>query len=483
MSRIDKLMNNLSVLKNINLPAGWQDAAPGGTRKGRAAMVQPFDFANWGKVPDKLLAPWSDPSTKDISSNIAPVQFQRIRHNINLWREAIRETELMILPFRVRMQRLFVDTVLNPHVQACMLRRKQLTLLREFDIVDAKDKPIDELTEFFKGQWFADYCSLVLDAQFYGYSLIQLGDITGDEVTNIDLVRRFNVSPDRRCVSLFEYSVSGISFDDPDFAKYLVWVPTPTEIGISKCGYGLLYKIANYELYHRQISQHNADYCEMFVHPFRLAHTNKTQADAEYKNLMAMLDNMGSQAWGIINHNDKLEFISDASGTGWQSYGDFSKRLEGMISKVMLGHADAIDQQAGKLGGGQGGQESPVSAALEDTKTQDGRLIAHNVKNMLIPKLRGLGAQIPDGIKLKYKNDAEIIQGLDKESSAMLKFGQMLQAFKQAGYTLTPEQIKEHTGLDVEISMPPDEGGLEENPDSQNRQANLQNKIRLIYNH
>lgn len=482
MSKIDKLMDKASVLKNFYLPSGYNDDSGGNVRRQSKPLSQYGNqsFGNWGPIPDKLFAPWSAPDPKNASSFIAPVQFQRLRHDINMWRESIREAELAILPFRVRQQRLYVDTVLNPEVQSCMLRRKQLSILRKFDVIDEKGEPSEELTAMFEAQWFYDFISMALDSIFYGYSLIQLGEVRGNDMPDsVDMVRRFNISPDRRCISIFEYSVSGIPIDDPSFAPWLVYIPTMTEIGISKCGYGLLYKLANIELYHRQVLMQNADYCEMFVHPFRLAKTDKLEDDADRKKLYEMMANMGSQPWGVISKQDEIEFISDSSGTGWKSYGDYQTRLAGMISKLILGHQDAISSTTGKLGGGQGGQGgdtmSPAAEALSDTQVQDGRLLQHIINNQLFPKLRALGMKIPDGAKLKYRNDDEMLEGQSKLNQSNLLFAQMLTALKQAGYQADIAYVNDALDFSVTPVTP-------EAPDSEfEHAANTANRLKSLY--
>jgi len=460
---IDELMGRHSIIKNLVLPGDFMDGSKGN---------------RYGKVPDKLLAPWSAPTKQDISSNIAPVQFQRIRHDVNLWREAIREAEMAILPFRVRQQRLYVDTVLNPHVQACMLRRKELTLLREFEIIDKSGEVNEEATEFFKQQWFEHFSDLALDSIFYGYSLIQLGDIINGDIQDIQMVRRANISPDRRCVTVFEYAISGINFDDEVYGKWLCYIPTLTEIGISKCGYGLLYKIANYELYLRQLFQQNADYCEMFAHPFRLGKTDKVQGDADHNKLVAMMQVMGSQPWGLIGKNDELDFISDKSGTGWQSYGAFSKMLKDEISKVILGHADAVDSRAQGLGDGKS-SESPAKIALDDKQTKDGRMMEHIVKKILIPKLVGLGMRNLENCSIRYKNDNERNEILLTQSSSLKVLGEALKNIKEAGYTIDAEQLTEKSGFTFTIAP------IDDNADDGEfgRAKSIQNKINLLYNH
>ena len=71
---------------------------------------------------------------KDLNKYIARVQLQRIRQDVQSWREAISEAELAYYPHRVKMQRLFQDTTLNGHIYACMQKRKALTLLKDYKL-------------------------------------------------------------------------------------------------------------------------------------------------------------------------------------------------------------------------------------------------------------------------------------------------------------------------------------------------------------
>ena len=69
-------------------------------------------------------------NARRIGSVIAPYQFTRIKQDVQLWRDAITEAELAWYPHRVKMQRIFMDTILNGHVLACLNKRKNLTLLK-----------------------------------------------------------------------------------------------------------------------------------------------------------------------------------------------------------------------------------------------------------------------------------------------------------------------------------------------------------------
>src|SRR5579872_5550218 len=61
---------------------------------------------------------------QNLSYAITRIQFFRIRQDIQSWRRAITQAEEFFFPYRTEMQRIYMDTVLNEHVAACMKRRK-----------------------------------------------------------------------------------------------------------------------------------------------------------------------------------------------------------------------------------------------------------------------------------------------------------------------------------------------------------------------
>ena len=82
---------------------------------------------------------------KDLRNYIAPVQFQRLRADVLSWRDIMVESEAAWYPHRVKAQRLFIDTINNAQIFACIERRKDLTLLRKWEFMDKHGK-IDENT-------------------------------------------------------------------------------------------------------------------------------------------------------------------------------------------------------------------------------------------------------------------------------------------------------------------------------------------------
>ena len=415
---------------------------------------------------------------RNLRSFITPVQLQRIRHDVQLWREAVQEAEQAWYPHRVRMQRMFIDTVLNGHVSACISRRKNLTLLKDFKLCNEEGEENEQLTKLIKKQWFNLYCNYVLDAQFFGYTLISLGDLVNDDFPKLTTIRRFNVSPDRLNVTSYVYSLSGAQFMDEPYHLWNVWQPTPTDVGISLCGYGLLYKVAMYEIICRNTLGFNMDAAELYGMPIRKGKTMKTNEDerALFEHSLAQ---MGSAGYILLDTMDELDLVeSSGSGQGFKIYESLESRCEKKISKILLGHADALDSTSGKLGATQG-EDSPTAQALMDIQSIDVRFVENNINTELLPRLRKLGFPIPEDVCFMFKNDEEREAMRSREDASNKVTAEIAQTMKNAGLQMDAEYFAERTGIPTEKieapAPPPAVAPVEE-------LGSIANKLRRLYN-
>jgi phage gp29-like protein len=388
----------------------------------------------------------------NLNRSIAPAQLTRLRHDIGMWRIAIAEAEQAYYPHRVKMQTMFVDTVLNGHVASCIERRKDLTLLRDFELLDSKGNEIEGLEDIFDTEWFNKLVSYALDGLFYGYSLIALNDLIDSSFPELTIVKRQNVSPDRCEVTRYIYAQNGDKFLEEPFSKWHIWVRTPTDTGQSSCGYGLLYKVALYEIYLRNTIGYNADFVELYSQPYRVGKTTKTD-ETERALMEQALQQMGSSGYALIDPNDEIMFLETAlGGTGWKGYENLEMRCEQKISKLILGHADALDSVPGKLGTGNG-EESPAYLALIDKQTKDGKFIENVVNGQLIPKMRALGFNLPEGIVFRFSNNAETEEVKNKQIEYAGKLADVAVKLKQAGMGMDEQHFTLETGIPVFVDM------------------------------
>lgn len=379
-------------------------------------------------------------NNKNLGSAIVPLQLQRIRQDTASWRLSVEEAERAYFPYRVQMQTLYIDTILNGHVKGCIEKRKDLTLLRDWQIVDDNGNVNEDLGIELDKKWFNEFLNLSLDAIYFGYTLISLGDLQNGNFNDIQTVKRWNISPDRKLVSNVPYNPTGMSWEDQQYRNWHVYVKTSNDIGTSNTGFGLLYNVGIYEIFLRNILGYNGDFVELFSQPFRIGRTNKTN-ETERENFHAAVRDMGSAGYAILDDiGDDITFLEmQQSGTAWKGYENLELRLEKKISKIILGHADAMDSTAGKLGATQG-EDSPTDQALEDKQTKDGVFVTDIVNSDLFPRLRNLGFKIPDNCKFEFKNDAEL-------NETNHRFTALAVEIKKAGLQVDKAYFEEQTGI------------------------------------
>jgi hypothetical protein len=176
---------------------------------------------------------------------------------------------------------------------------------------------------------------------------------------------------------------------------------------------------------------------------------------------------MGSSGYAIIDPNDEIEFLETAlGGTGYKGYDNFEQRLEKKISKIILGHADAIDSVPGKLGNNN--EKSPAQIAMEEKQTEDGSFIAEIINGQLFEKMRNLGFDIPIETKAVLKNDSEIME----INNAVI---QQAVEMKKAGLQMKEEFFTQQTGIPVAEAVTP----VAKMPLTDS----IKNKLDKLYNH
>ena len=399
------------------------------------------------------------PKTKERKrATSAMTSVVRLNQDAATRREAIAEAEQPLFPHRVKMQRLYLNTIENGYIKACVDRRKDLTLLRKWEFKGPNGEVDPKLTAIFcqevdgrimLREWFLNFLSFVLDAEFFGYSLIYLGDVVDGVVNGTEIEKRWLVSPDRKVFARYEHLTTGVNFiEDPLYKDSYVWVDTPNNLGTSCCGYGSFYEVSVYEIMLRNIMRFNADYTEVNVAPFRQVKTDKTEED-ERAELYNSAVNMANNGVAVTDLDDEIIFHpSGGSGTGYQAYGDFEERIEGKVSQIILGHADAMKSIPGKLGND--GEESPAQQALEDKQSRDGDRVTALVNGVLFDRLRTMGFNIAPGSTAIMLNDNEENENANNLVDLAVKM-------KSAGLQMTPQHFTEKTGIPTqqETATPP----------------------------
>ena len=404
-----------------------------------------INFKWWGN--SRNAAPKSNKKA-DINQYINKNHSNRIKQDIGKWREAIEEMENSYYKHRVKVQGIYKDTVLNGHVRACINKRKNITLLQEFAFVDKNGNPIDNITnDIFKKKWFADTLNYILDGQLYGYSLVNWTELQNGLPANVQIINREFINPDACIVGTFPYATSGLELNDKSIYSWSLYSKTNSEHGISQCGYGLLYEVAFYEILLRNLMGYNADFVEKFGQPVIMVDTMKTDED-ERGYLEDMISTLGSSGYMIKDAQDVVTYLEySKADKGYEAYANLEKRCEEKISKVLLGHADALDSTPGKLG--TQGELSPSQIALNEIQTIDSNYLEYYVNDYLIPKLKSLGIMIPDGRFIFLNNTEKELQE-EKEIKTTTAIAQYVKTLSEAGVSVDIQWLS--TKLDIPLN-------------------------------
>lgn len=381
-------------------------------------------------------------------------QTTRATQDLKGWRDAILEAENNNIKYRVKMNTIYKDCVLDGQVKSCMNKRKNLTLLQDFALFDS-DNNIDlESTKLIKKKFFSEICNYILDSKFYGFNLINWTDVINNELKNIQIVNREFVNVDGKFFSDYPYSTSGRDIFEKDLDNWTLYCTTTSDNGISNCGYGLLYEVALYQILLRNNLSYNTDFAERFGMPITVLTTDR-QEDEDLNTIERNLQNLGSNGYFVKDSTDTIDYLEFTnSDNGYQVYDNLEKRLNAMVSKLLLGHADAIDSTTGTLGAGQG-EDSPVATALREIKSVDSVYLSSYVNDMLIPKLRNLGLKIKEGLVFNFINSEEKEQAETKLNKTRSDVTTYVKTLAEAGYKVDEKWLSEELGIPVTQALQP----------------------------
>jgi len=328
---------------------------------------------------------------------VNPQPLQRLKLDIQRWRNAVQTAEAVHNPYRVEVQRNYNEVAINAHIKACVERRLNLTLLRDYDFKKGETEVEIENTQLVK-----DIISQIIMAEFYGYSMLQLNDVV-EGIATVSSIPRERIIPEKRTISTAsQYDVVGVKFDDPLYEPWLLWFPTPTETSNLKCGLGLFNVLAPYDIYIRNANTAWSEYQQIYGVPLRIGKTN-TRERIMRDNMATMMSDMGRSGWAVIDIDDQIELVDGGKrGGASDNFLGLINYCEKVISKVILGHADALDSTPGKLGA-----ETSTENAISEIQQKDGLKVEQLLNTYVFPKLVNIGLKEFEGVEICFENNKE----------------------------------------------------------------------------
>ena len=384
-------------------------------------------------------------------------QLYRVSQDVSKWRNALNYAESIVRPNRSELIRTYNDIVLDNHLSALMQSRKNKVLSKEWGFYDKEGQRIAELDLLIESDWFVRTLDCALDSIFYGYSLVQFGEIYQDNFNEIQLVPREYISPERGLVLERPTSTDGVSYLDKPYSDWCLFAGQNYDLG-------LLNKAAPLVIYKKFVMGNWSEFAEVFGMPYRKGKTNVRDAEL-MANMRNALSSLGSNGYGIFDTDDDIEFLESSRSDSFNVYDKFIERINSELSKLIIGQTGTTD-----MGKNRGSDDVHENVSDEYGK-RDGWFLRSFVNGKFVPFLKNLGFKIPEGSNFKEEKSQQIGHvDLSKFVIDLLKLGEIDDNYIEKKFGVP---FKKNIQKDIKVEDPTPNGGT--------GVKKLQNKVNEIY--
>ena len=398
------------------------------------------------------------PTRTNIAKIIIKRQQIRQREDIGNWRNELNVAESVTNPDRTGLIRVFKDVDLDGHITGIVSSIKNKIKSKPFIIVDSSGDPDEDRTALFEKEWFFKFIDFIVEAPFWGYSLVQLGNIKDDGFPEIELIPREYVIPELEIVKKDLFVGQGgtniqnaFLYNEPPLKDWFIFIGDKKDMG-------LFNKATPHALSKKNLFAEMWEYAELFGMPIRKGHTDIRDPEKR-KQMELMIENMGSAAWGVFDTDDKIDFIETKGGDATKTFIEPIKLSNEEISKGFAGQVATFDEKS--FVGSAQVQERMFNEFIISFM-RNTRFI---INNQLIPRMVR-HRMVPFGFSFKWKAE-EILSIIDK--------AKIITDLTRVGYGFTAETVTEETGLKVEDFAKPAE------PGSPQAMSTVMNDVKKLY--
>ena len=188
-------------------------------------------------------------------------QPQRFGIGLGDYMQAIRSAENVDFTRRVRLYDIYSESLMDPHLFSVVQKRKSGVLSRKIEF-RRNGIPDDKVNEQISSPWFLRFISDALDAEYWGFTLVQFYINTKGWI-DYYLAPRKHIDPVLRIIKTRQEDINGESFDN---YGDLLMIRGKEPLGI-------LARTAPYVIYKRGTIGDWAQFSEIFGMPVRNIHT------------------------------------------------------------------------------------------------------------------------------------------------------------------------------------------------------------------
>lgn len=246
-----------------------------------------------------------------------------------------------------------------------------------------------EATRFMQGAWFEQVVTWVLEAEFYGYSLVEITVDASAGATESTLIWRNCVQPDQKML-LMEGTIHGETIPYGEYMDELSLL----QFGL-KGDLGLLQKAAYNVLWKFYARSDWSRASEKFGMPVLHIKAN-TNVDSELDRIEQKAASFGTDGYIVTQAGDEVEIKERTGQDIHKIYLENIRYCDDQISKLINGQTATSDEKAWS------GAATVQERVLEEISFARMRRVKYAVNNKLIPFLVAKGVTFLSGLEFDY---------------------------------------------------------------------------------
>lgn len=326
----------------------------------------------------------------------------------NAWQMAINVDN----PNRSRLYDIYRDIEIDLHLSGCVSQRVGFVMAKSFKLVDAKGNINDQALHIFDQAWFKQLLKYALEANLWGHSLIELGDVTTDGdgcpcYNDVKLIPRKHVIPEygRVIQQVGQDWTSGIDYRAEPFTDWLIEAGRPDDLG-------LYLKAATQTIPKKNMLAFWDSFGEIFGMPMRIART--TSRDPKVMSqLEKMLKDAGASQYIVAGQDTEIEFVESGKGDAFNVYDKRIDRANSELSKLIIGQTMTIED------GSSLSQSQTHLEVFQNLVDSDCTMLRDIVNNQLIPRMTKHGFPVK-GLRFEWDNAVDYTPEQQVEYETMI---------------------------------------------------------------
>lgn len=245
--------------------------------------------------------------------------------------------------------------------------------------VMTKEQVASVLAELLEAPWFKELLRLALESNYYGHSLIELGDVVEVDgrmaYNRVSLIPRTHVIPEYGVIITHENDTWQVGYDYRN-SEMKDWC---IEAGGTH-NLGLYLKCAQQTIPKKNMCSFWDMFGEIFGMPLRVA-TTTSRDPKEYDRIERMLRDMGAAAYGLFPEGTTVDLKESTRADAFNVYDKRIDRCNSEISKGILTVTMTMEDGASLS------QSEVHRKMLENLIQKDADLIRDLVNWQLIPRM------------------------------------------------------------------------------------------------